>query len=112
MDSYDSVQDFARRASSLDHLDVAILNAGVYMVASEESKYGWEETLQVNVLSTALLGLLLLPKMKASRTGTSIPVLEIVSSGYHERATISAAHRCADNLLCSYNTANGYSDSQ
>jgi len=108
MNSYDSIQDFARRASSLDHLDVAVLNAGVYMVAYEESKYGWEETLQVNTLSTALLGLLLLPKMKASRSENSLPVLEIVSSGNHERVTIPEEHRRVDNLLKSYNSANGY----
>jgi NAD(P)-dependent dehydrogenase (short-subunit alcohol dehydrogenase family) len=112
MNSYDSIQEFAKRASSLDHLDVAVLNAGVFMVKYEESQYGWEETLQVNVLSTALLSLLLLPKLKASRTENSLPVLEIVSSGTHTRVSISEEHRRADNLLRSYNTANGYNAGQ
>lgn len=112
MDSYDSIQDFAKRASSLDRLDVAVLNAGVYKVAYEESKYGWEETLQVNVLSTALLGLLLLPKLKASRTGSSLPVLEIVSSGNHQRVTIPDDRRRADNLLRSYDVPDGYNAGQ
>ena len=62
MNSYDSIRNFTKRASSLDHIDVAVLNAGVYKVTYEESRYGWEETLQVNVLSTALIGLLLLQK--------------------------------------------------
>lgn len=108
MNSYDSIQEFAKHASNLGHLDVAVLNAGVYMVEYQESPYGWEETLQVNVLSTALLGLLLLPILKASRTENSLPVLEIVSSGSHERVSIPEEHRLADNLLRSYNTANNY----
>lgn len=112
MNSYDSIQDFAQRASSLDHLDVAVLNAGVYMVAYEESRYGWEQTLQVNALSTALLGLLLLPKLKASKTENRVPVLEFVSSGNHERVAFSPEQRRADNLLQSYNTAKDYKASQ
>lgn len=40
MNSYDSIQDFANRASTLDHLDVAVLNAGYFMPAYEESEYG------------------------------------------------------------------------
>lgn len=103
--SYDSIRNFTKYASSLDRL---VLNASVYKVAYEESRYGWEETLQVNVLSTAPIGLLLLQKMEASKTGNTLPVLEIVSSGNHEDATISAECRHADNLLQFYNTSNGY----
>ena len=40
MNSYDSIQEFAWRTSNLDHLDIAVLDASVYMVAYEESKYG------------------------------------------------------------------------
>lgn len=45
MNSYDSIRDFAHRASTtLDRLDVAMLNAGIYMVNYQESSYGWEQT--------------------------------------------------------------------
>lgn len=108
LNSYDSIQDFAKRSSSLDSLDVAVLNAGVFMTEYDESRYGWEEDLQVNVLSTALLGLQLLPKLKASKKSGHRPVLEIVGSGGHEVATITEEERRADNLLRSYNTAKGY----
>ena len=108
MNSHDIIRNPTKRASSLDHLDAVVLNASVCKVTYEESRYGWEETLQVNVLPTALIGLLLLQKMKASKTGNALPVLEIVSSGNHEDATISAERRRADNLLQSYNTSNGY----
>ena len=85
MSDYNSVQNFAKRASEeLGHLDVAILNAGVspkeYVVGPE----GWESTLQVNVMSTALLGLLLLPKMKASKSSDQdTPRLVVVTSEAH-----------------------------
>jgi NAD(P)-dependent dehydrogenase (short-subunit alcohol dehydrogenase family) len=48
------------------------------------SPEGWESTLQVNVLSTALLVLLLLPKLRASKTSADIiSHLVIVTSEAH-----------------------------
>ena len=80
--SYPSVKSFAARASrELEHLDYAILNAGVVMATYQTSPNGWETTLQINLLSTTLLALLLLPKMRAAKTKHSMPVLELVSSG-------------------------------
>ncbi|OCK82605.1 short-chain dehydrogenase/reductase family protein-like protein [Lepidopterella palustris CBS 459.81] len=109
MNSYDSIQAFAARAVRLEQLNVVVLNAGVYMVRYEKSPYGWEETLQVNVLSTALLGLLLLPVLKASSGASDgLPVLEIVASENYERAHVSAAR---DQLLANYNAAMGYNSS-
>ena len=67
MGDYESIQAFAARAEKeLERVDVAVLNAGVSPYRYVESSEGWESTLQVNVLGTALLGLLLLPKMRAS----------------------------------------------
>lgn len=86
MMSYDSVKSFAKRAEALDHLDVAILNAGVMRNTFSTSEYGWEEDLQVNVLSTSLLSLLLIPSMKASQAATTQPTIILVSSGMHKRA--------------------------
>jgi NAD(P)-dependent dehydrogenase (short-subunit alcohol dehydrogenase family) len=108
MNSYDSIQDFANRASALDHLDVAVLNAGVFMPAYEESTYGWEQTLQINTLSTALLGLLLLPKLKASKRNNSLPVLEVVTSGNYQRVVNSDKLLEAENLLRLYNNSKDY----
>ena len=69
----------------MPRLDVAILNAGMtshdYVIGVE----GWESTLQVNVMSTALLGLLLLPKLRASTIATQDPShLVIVASAAHQ----------------------------
>ncbi|PFH62257.1 hypothetical protein XA68_14388 [Ophiocordyceps unilateralis] len=86
-ESYDSVRAFADRCATLPRLDIAILNAGLtkmsYTVASETEH---EMTLQVNYLSTALLAILLLPILKASRGRRS--VLTIVGSDLAYQAAI------------------------
>jgi NAD(P)-dependent dehydrogenase (short-subunit alcohol dehydrogenase family) len=84
MMDYDSIKAFADRATrELERLDIACLNAGVAMIDFKQSQYGYERTLQVNLLSTALLALLLMPKLRASKTATFTPVLEIVGSSNH-----------------------------
>lgn len=85
MDHYSGVSQFVARVNSeLPQLDIATLNAGViskdYIVGPE----GWESTLQVNVMSTELLALLLLPKLRASKTSANtISHLVIVTSEAH-----------------------------
>ena len=81
--SYDTVKAFAKRASAeLDQIDALIENAGV----SAYSRVMVEAHLTdvtVNVLSTLLLGVLLLPKMKESAERFGIlPHLVIVTSSY------------------------------
>ena len=61
--SFASVQAFAKRASTLSKLDIVILNAGVMRAGHHMTADGWEEMVQVNALSTSLLGILLLPKL-------------------------------------------------
>jgi NAD(P)-dependent dehydrogenase (short-subunit alcohol dehydrogenase family) len=96
MASHASVAAFARRArEELDRLDVAVLNAGVYMVAREVSAQGWEQTLQVNALSTALLGVLLLPvlRRKPGALDGSPATLEFVASRRAEAVQLTVEQR-------------------
>ncbi|RSM08752.1 hypothetical protein CEP52_004518 [Fusarium oligoseptatum] len=91
MESYDSIQAFARRAEAeLARLDIAILNAGVQgadFVTVPST--GHEKLIQVNYLSTALLAILLLPILK-SKSPTGEPGrLTIVSSGTARGAILS-----------------------
>lgn len=81
---YDSIAAFASRAQKLPSLDIVVLNAGVISASYQQSQYGWERDLQVNVLSTTFLSLMLLPKLRASRTVNFTPVLELVGSGNHQ----------------------------
>lgn len=108
MDHYSSVSQFAARVSSeLPRVDIAILNAGVtykdYTVGAE----GWESTLQVNVMSTALLALLLLPKLRESKTSVEdIAHLVIVTSEAHrwiQATDIPNAGLQSGNILQSVN---------
>ena len=80
--SFTSVRSFAQEVSTrMDHLDIVLLNAGVAAPSYEKSTEGWEMSLQVNVLSTALLAILLLPTLrKTARTTSSLPHLEITGS--------------------------------
>lgn len=84
MGRYSSIQQFANRAGAeLQRLDVVMLNAGVASKEFTIGHEGWQSTLQVNVLGTALLALLLLPKLKLSKTSTDTSRLVIVTSEAH-----------------------------
>ncbi|KAK9312260.1 hypothetical protein V1522DRAFT_406230 [Lipomyces starkeyi] len=85
--SYDSVKAFAARASSeLPRLDIVVENAGI-ATHSFSLAEGHESTITVNVISTVLLGLLLLPKLKQTAKefpgSAASPHLSIVTSEVH-----------------------------
>jgi NAD(P)-dependent dehydrogenase (short-subunit alcohol dehydrogenase family) len=74
MESFRSVPAFAVRCErELDRLHVAVLNAALGKLRFERVEEGCrrETTLQINYLATALLAILLLPKMKASASSSS-----------------------------------------
>lgn len=87
MDSYDSVKKFAARATtSLDRLDGLLANAGMMTTEFRKSEDN-ERTITVNVVSTLLLCLLLLPKLHESAEKFQInPRIVIVNSGLHYMA--------------------------
>ncbi|KAM7219560.1 putative short-chain dehydrogenase, partial [Rhypophila decipiens] len=76
--SFDSVRDFVARLDNLvpKGLHVAQLAAGVAKWGFEKSTAGYEMSVQVNVLSAALLGVLLLPILQKARTGTNTAAQE------------------------------------
>lgn len=83
LSSYDSVKAFATKASKLSRIDVLLENAGV---ATERVTLaeGHEKTITINVISTFLLALLLVPKLKQSaKEFTITPRLTIVTSEVH-----------------------------
>lgn len=101
MNSYDSIRAFAARVQKLERLDGMLENAGIM------SKYfkivaGYEAVITTNVISTFLLALLLLPKLKETkeRFGTR-PVLSIVASDLHFVAKFR--ERNADDIFAALN---------
>lgn len=112
MMSYTSINAFAKRANAeLDHLDIAVLNAGTHRTKFHQSIYGWEEDLQVNTLSTTLLALLLFPKLRESKQHTGrIPILEFVNSGLHQSAVVPPEVRKDSNILARYNESEQFKE--
>lgn len=90
--SYESVRHFCDRASKLARLDAVVENAGVATPIYEECE-GMESTITVNVISTFLMALLLLPKLRADALKYNIvPHLTIVASDAHEQVGSSSLH--------------------
>ncbi|KAI1415451.1 hypothetical protein F5Y13DRAFT_207186 [Hypoxylon sp. FL1857] len=84
-------QSFSRRADAeLSRLDIVILNAGVQTAYfSIIPGTGHEKLVQVNYPSTMLLGILLLPILKAKSPSGQPGRLTIISSGTARGAKIS-----------------------
>ncbi|KAK2604779.1 hypothetical protein N8I77_007679 [Diaporthe amygdali] len=81
-----SVRGFVRNLhQETPHLDVALLNAGLANPKFEQSSTGWEMAVQVNVLSTALMAVLLLPLLRATAAARIKPAhLTFVNSHGHD----------------------------
>ena len=81
--SYESVKDFAKKAEGLERLDALVENAGVargeWSVLEDN-----EATITTNVVSTFLLGLLLLPKLRETGQKFNVtPHLAVTCSEVH-----------------------------
>ncbi|KAI9840936.1 MAG: putative secondary metabolism biosynthetic enzyme [Sclerophora amabilis] len=89
LSSYESVKQFAQRVQALPRLDAIVENAGIatptFTMAEEN-----ESTITTNVVSTFLLALLILPKLRETATRfNTLPHLVIVSSEVHFFTTFS-----------------------
>ncbi|KAI0861708.1 short-chain dehydrogenase/reductase-like protein [Xylaria cubensis] len=85
--SFSSVQRFCRRAARLERLDIVVENAGL-MSSKYECFEGYERQVTVNIISTWLMALLLLPVMKQTsnafyKSSEDLPHLTVVSSNGH-----------------------------
>lgn len=82
--SYASVIAFGEKAKGLERVDILVLNAGMYVFEFKKVEED-EETITVNVVSTMLLALMLLPKLKdtAAKTGGKA-VLTFTGSFVHK----------------------------
>lgn len=89
MASYASVQDFAARLdTNLDRVDIFIANAGIARSSFHMAEKD-EEMVTVNTVSTALLMMLVLPKMRATAARFNVkPVFTVVSSVVHEHTQL------------------------
>lgn len=109
MESFDSIRDFA---SSVGPLDGIVLNAGIASGIWNVTGDGWERTLQVNVLGTALLGRLLLSRALERRKGAAgtgtIPTISIVSSHMYQFAEFERYIKIEGNIVKALNDENSF----
>lgn len=117
MADFASIKQFAARAGSeLEKLDCVFLNAGAVFREFETTGDGWERTMQINVLGTALLAVLLLPKMVAqqARKGAADsdvydpPHICITSSGAHAMALFAERNEPHGKILAKMNQEDNY----
>jgi NAD(P)-dependent dehydrogenase (short-subunit alcohol dehydrogenase family) len=89
MSAFASTKCFADKLKSeIQEIDMLMLNAGALNTSFNLGPEGYEETIQVTVLSTALLALYLLPWVKVAGKGKAY--LGFVTSGIHRCVAIDA----------------------
>ncbi|KAL8678282.1 MAG: hypothetical protein Q9224_000038 [Gallowayella concinna] len=90
LSNYATVVAFSKRAEAIDKLDAVIQNAGI-STHDFTSAGGFESSLTVNVISTFLLTLLLLPLLHSSATKhNTTPCISIVTSSVHNFTNLPA----------------------
>ncbi|KAI4140801.1 MAG: hypothetical protein LQ340_007792 [Diploschistes diacapsis] len=101
LQSFESVKAFAARASKLERIDGLLENAGI-VTKHFTLVQGFESVITTNVISTFLLALLMLPKLRetAARFKTR-PRLSIVASDLHFIASFAQKNR--DNVFDALN---------
>jgi NAD(P)-dependent dehydrogenase (short-subunit alcohol dehydrogenase family) len=118
LESFTSVKAFITRVQKhvLDEggrLDMAIMNAGVASMQFTVSADGWEKQLQVNVLSTALLALRLMPLLMRTRERdpAARSNLTLVTSDNHMSVKFAERER-SDGVLRALNDEGQWKKSQ
>lgn len=101
LSSYESVKQFANKAKTLERIDVLLENAGIMQknfVITERD----ESTVTTNVVSTFLLALLMLPKLRGTTAKfNTLPRLSIVTSDLH--FVVQFEEKSADRIFDALN---------
>ncbi|RDL39022.1 NAD(P)-binding protein [Venustampulla echinocandica] len=98
MSTFAGAKAFADKVrQEVKKIDIVLLNAGIYNTKFVKGNEGYEESIQVNVLSTALLALLLLPWMK--EVGGGAAHLTFVTSGNHRDVQINTPKWPRENVI-------------
>ncbi|KAI9880399.1 MAG: hypothetical protein M1830_003439 [Pleopsidium flavum] len=101
LSKYESVKRFAKKAEGLKRLDAVVENAGIVTIQYEVFEDN-ESTITVNVISTMLLALLILPKLReTARDHHVVPRLTIVTSEVHALAKFPEREK--DNIFDTVN---------
>jgi NAD(P)-dependent dehydrogenase (short-subunit alcohol dehydrogenase family) len=107
LSNYNSVKQFRARVSTLDRLDAFIQNAGIlsYVWGTAE---GNEKHVTVNLISAALLGLEVLPKLRESAVKTRLTgPLSFVGSDMHLIAKFKERDSASGGIIPALNNKEG-----
>lgn len=101
LSDFASVKAFvAALGRATQHLDVALLNAGMGNPSFAKSSFGWEMSVQVNVLSTTLMALSLLPLLRRTAAVRRTAVhMTFVNSNGHDRVKKEWLTEADESLL-------------
>ncbi|TDZ59858.1 Short chain dehydrogenase atnD [Colletotrichum trifolii] len=106
--SFESVKEFAVRAEKLARLDVVLLNASIATGKRADAE-GYESQVTVNVLSTFLLAVKLLPVLRRTgRTANVTPKIVITASDASQMAKFT--ERNEENIYKALNANKSLSD--
>jgi NAD(P)-dependent dehydrogenase (short-subunit alcohol dehydrogenase family) len=112
LSSFDSVHTFIKTLEAEltgNGLHIALLNAGLANPTFIKNPNGYEEALQVNVLSTAFMTVLILPLLRQStRKGGEKPHLTFVNSNAHRDTQSSWYSPHNGSLLAFANTPSSF----
>jgi NAD(P)-dependent dehydrogenase (short-subunit alcohol dehydrogenase family) len=104
MDTFAGVLKFVKDVkANIKSIDVVLLNAGVHTFDFQLSPDGWEKSLQVNTLSTLLLGLAFMPWMRSVKQPGQIQHLSFTGSFSHTSVDILAEEFPKENVLEYFN---------
>ncbi|KAH7310884.1 hypothetical protein B0I35DRAFT_439841 [Stachybotrys elegans] len=89
LECFDSLEEFCERANKLEQLHIVVQNAGI-QTTDKRLVHGFESQIMVNVISTFLMALMLLPALQRSGTPENPSHMSIVGSNAHKFATVNA----------------------
>jgi len=95
--SFASVRAFADRVMTLERLDVVVANAGVYLFDFTLAE-GNETTITVNVISTMMMALMILPKLRETAVKFDKDVV-LTFTGSFTHAMTKFEERKAESIL-------------
>lgn len=98
--SYANVEKFASKVNSeLDRLDVVVSNAGVYTFQGISKVADDEYHITINVVSTLMLAILLLPKLRQTASSLGHATILTFTGSWMHKTVSNFSEQDADNIF-------------
>lgn len=108
--SYASVEEFAAKVNSeLDRVDIVVQNAGVFTFQGISKVANDESHITVNVVSTLMLAILLMPKLRATASSTGHKTVLTFTGSWMHTMVSDFSEQNAENIFAALSN---YKDGQ